>query len=66
MDATNTSRATTSANSSEGKSRALPAGTKDQSLFWKDVKQAALFVGGFVFVGFLAVLVFAQLQGVLG
>lgn len=47
----------------EGERAALPAGTQDQSLLLKDLKQAALFVGGFVLLGILAALLFAQLQG---
>jgi len=61
---TPTRRATTQTANSEGrKSRSPSLGTLDQSLFWRDVKQAAVFVGGFVLAGALLALFFAQLQG---
>lgn len=50
-DITNTSRATSTATGSEGKSRALPAGTIDQGLLWKEVRQGLLFAAFWVAVG---------------
>jgi hypothetical protein len=35
-------------------------------MFWRDVRQAVLFVGGFVFAGFLLALLFTQLMGGIG
>lgn len=48
-----------------GQSRDLPQRI-DQSMFWRDVKQAGWFVGGFVFAGFLLALMFTQLMGGIG
>lgn len=41
-------------------SRGVPHGTIDQSLFWKDVRQAVLFVAAFVVVGGGAVIFLIQ------
>lgn len=59
----NTRRATSSATGSEGKSRALPAGTKDQSLFWRDCKHLAAWIAAWMLGGLLLTLLFAQLMG---
>ena len=61
MTNTNTRRATQSATGSEGKSRALPAGTN--AGLWAFLRQAAVIAGASALAGALAVLFFAQLQG---
>ena len=51
-----TTRRATSANSQEETSQRLLAGTIDQTLFWKDLRQGVLFVVAFVTLGGGAVL----------